>query len=104
MGGWVDGWMGGWVDDMYKMTVGQGVVYAYEAYEAKQRVALVRVPFYFRNFGLIPDRQSFCTYLYYFPCMYASRGLAGDNVSRERVLFIGTQFSILYTSMTSKSK
>jgi len=35
MGGWVDGWMGGWVDDMYKMTVGQGVVYAYEAYEAK---------------------------------------------------------------------
>ena len=57
--------MGGWVDDMYKMTVGQGVVYAYEAYEAKQRVALVRVPFYFRNFGLIPDRQSFCTYLYY---------------------------------------
>jgi hypothetical protein len=39
MGGfkeWVDGWMGGWVgfiniNDMYKMTVGQGVVYAYEA-------------------------------------------------------------------------
>ena len=28
-------------------------------------MALVRVPFYFINFGLIPDRQSFCTYLYY---------------------------------------
>jgi hypothetical protein len=32
--------LGGWVgfiniNDMYKMTVGQGVVYAYEAYEAK---------------------------------------------------------------------
>ena len=44
MGGWVDGWMGGWVglrvgfiniNDMYKMTVGQGVVYAYEAHEVK---------------------------------------------------------------------
>jgi hypothetical protein len=66
LGGGGAGCLGGWVDDMYKMTVGQGVVYAYEAYEAKQRVALVRVPFYFRNFGLIPDRQSFCTYLYYF--------------------------------------
>ncbi len=47
MGGWVglrNGWMGGWmglrngfinINDMYKMTVGKGVVYAYEAYEAK---------------------------------------------------------------------
>ena len=44
MGGWVGGGMGGgmggWmgfinINDMYKMTVGQGVVYAYEAYEAK---------------------------------------------------------------------
>jgi hypothetical protein len=44
MGGWVGGGMGGgmggWVgfiniNDMYKVTVGQGVVYAYEAYEAK---------------------------------------------------------------------
>ena len=47
MGGWVglrNGWMGGWmglrngfinINDMYKMTVGKGVVYACEAYEAK---------------------------------------------------------------------
>ena len=44
MGGWVGGGMGGWVglrvgfiniNDMYNNDVGQGVVYAYEAYEAK---------------------------------------------------------------------
>jgi hypothetical protein len=48
MGGWVGGGMGGWVgggmglrvgfinvNDMYNNDVGKGVVYAYEAYEAK---------------------------------------------------------------------
>jgi len=44
MGGWVGLGMGGWVgfrvgfiniNDMYNNDVGQGVVYAYEAYEAK---------------------------------------------------------------------
>ena len=48
MGGWVGGWVGGgmgrWVglrvgfiniNDMYNNDVGKGVVYAYEAYEAK---------------------------------------------------------------------
>ena len=46
--GWVDGWSVGWCDgvmgfrvgfininDMYNNDVGKGVVYAYEAYEAK---------------------------------------------------------------------
>jgi hypothetical protein len=36
---------------MYNNDVGNGGVYAYEAYEVKQRVALVRVPFYFINFS-----------------------------------------------------
>ena len=48
MGGWVGGGMGGWVgggmglrvgfiniNDMYNNDVGKGVVYVYEAYEAK---------------------------------------------------------------------
>ena len=48
MDGWVGGGMGGWVgggmglrvgfinvNDMYNNDVGKGVVYAYEAYEAK---------------------------------------------------------------------
>ncbi len=48
MGGWVGGGMRGWVgggmglrvgfiniNDMYNNDVGKGVVYAYEAYEAK---------------------------------------------------------------------
>ena len=52
VGGWVSGGMGGWVglgmgggmglrvgfiniNDMYNNDVGKGVVYAYEAYEAK---------------------------------------------------------------------
>ena len=36
MGGGMGGWVGFInINDMYKMTVGQGVVYAYEAYEAK---------------------------------------------------------------------
>jgi hypothetical protein len=36
MGGWV-GFRVGFINinDMYKMTVGQGVVYAYEAHEVK---------------------------------------------------------------------
>ena len=40
MGGWMGGWMGGGMgggiaNDMYNNDVGKGVVYAYEAYEAK---------------------------------------------------------------------
>ena len=37
------------INDMYNNDVGKGGVYAYEAYEVKWRVALVRVPFYFIN-------------------------------------------------------
>ena len=37
------------INDMYNNDVGKGGVYAYEAHEVKQRVALVRVPFYFIN-------------------------------------------------------
>ena len=53
------------INDMYNNDVGQGVVYAYEAYKAKSRVAAFRAPFYFINSGLIPDRRRYCTYLYY---------------------------------------
>jgi hypothetical protein len=36
MGGWMGGGMaGGIANDMYNNDVGKGVVYAYEAYEAK---------------------------------------------------------------------
>ena len=38
VGGWMglrNGWMGGIANDMYNNDVGKGVVYAYEAYEAK---------------------------------------------------------------------
>ena len=36
MGGWMGGGMGGGIaNDMYNNDVGKGVVYAYEAYEAK---------------------------------------------------------------------
>jgi len=70
MGGWVDlqklimvldmknGYKGGVrvgfinINDMYKNDVGKGGKYAYEAYEVKNRVELVRVPFYFIN--LVP--------------------------------------------------
>ena len=52
---------------MYNKTVGKGVVYAYEAYEAKSRVAAFRAPVCFINFGLIPYRQSYCTLHYYLP-------------------------------------
>ncbi len=34
------------INDMYHNDVGKGGVRVYEAYEVKQRVALVRVPFY----------------------------------------------------------
>ncbi len=76
------------INDMYNNDVGKGVVYAYEAYEgkkrvaafrapvcfikkkneayeAKKRVAAFRAPVCFINFGLIPDRHRYCTYLYY---------------------------------------
>jgi hypothetical protein len=62
MGG---GMVGGIANEMYNNDVGKGVVYAYEAYEAKKRVATFRAPFYFINLGLIPDRHRYCTYLYY---------------------------------------
>jgi hypothetical protein len=35
---------------MYNNDVGKGVVYAYEAYEAKERVAAFRAPVCFMNF------------------------------------------------------
>ncbi len=47
MGGWV-GFMN--INDMYNNDVGKGVVYAYEAYEAKLRVASFRSPVCFMNF------------------------------------------------------
>jgi hypothetical protein len=37
------------INDMYNNDVGKGGVRVYEAYEVKQRVALVRVPCYFIN-------------------------------------------------------
>ena len=37
------------INDMYNNDVGKGGLRVYEAYEVKQRVALVRVPFYFIN-------------------------------------------------------
>jgi hypothetical protein len=37
------------INDMYNNDVGMGGVRVYEAYEVKQRMALVRVPFYFIN-------------------------------------------------------
>ena len=48
-------------------------VYAYEAYEAKLRVALVRVPCYFINLWLISYRHRCCTYLYYLYAIQAYR-------------------------------
>ena len=50
---------------MHNNDVGKGVVYAYEAYEAKLRVAALRAPVCFIKFGLIPYRHRYCTYLYY---------------------------------------
>jgi hypothetical protein len=41
---WAEGRVGGIANDMYNNDVGQGVVYAYEAYEAKWRVAVFRAP------------------------------------------------------------
>ena len=61
MGGWVDGMglgRGGGmglrvgfinINDMHNNDVGKGVVYAYEAYEAKLRVAAFRSPVCFMN-------------------------------------------------------
>ncbi len=54
---------GGIANDMYNNDVGKGVVYAYEAYEAKQRVAAFRAPIYFINLWLISYRHRYCTYL-----------------------------------------
>ena len=86
MGGWAEEWVDGWmgwvyfflmgggmglrvgfinINDMYNNDVGKGVVYAYETYEAKKRVAAFRAPVCFMNFGLIPYRHRYCTYLYY---------------------------------------
>jgi hypothetical protein len=50
---------------MYNNDVGKGVVYAYEAYEVKYRVAAFRAPIYFINLWLISYRHRYCTYLYY---------------------------------------
>jgi hypothetical protein len=53
------------IKDMYNNDVGRGEVRVYEAYEVQERVALVRVPFYFINLWLIPDRHPYCTCTYY---------------------------------------
>ncbi len=67
------GGMGGWVglrvrfiniNDMYNNDVGKGVVYAYEGYEAKYRVATFRAPVCFINLWLIPYRHRYWTYIY----------------------------------------
>ena len=60
MDGWRDGFRVGLgmgsrvgfinINDMYNNDVGKGVVYAYEAYEAKYRVAAFRSPVCFMNF------------------------------------------------------
>ena len=49
------GWRYGFINinDMYNNDVGKGGVRVYEAYEVKQRVALVRVPFYLMTECLI---------------------------------------------------
>jgi hypothetical protein len=78
MGGWVGGGMGlrvGFINinDMYNNDVGKGVVYAYETYEAKQRVAAFRSPVCFMTFGLIPYQHRYCTYLYYFGIRFFRR-------------------------------
>jgi hypothetical protein len=51
---WAEGWVGlrvGFINinDMYNNDVGKGGAQGCEAYEVKKRVALVRVPFYFRK-------------------------------------------------------
>ena len=53
------------INDMYNNDVGKRLVYAYEAYDAKERVAAFRAPVCFINLGLILDRHRHCTYLYY---------------------------------------
>jgi hypothetical protein len=71
----MNGWMGGWVglrvgfiniNDMYNNDGGQGGARVCEGHKVKYSVALVRVPFYFKNVWLITDRHRFGTYLYYF--------------------------------------
>ncbi len=56
------------------MTVGKGVVYAYEAHQVKYRVALVRVPFYFINLWLTVTDSHFvhiyATYIYIYIYVY----------------------------------
>jgi len=47
---WAEGGVGVNANDMYNNDVGKGVVYAYEAYEAKKRVAAFRTPVCFMNF------------------------------------------------------
>jgi hypothetical protein len=67
MGGGMGRWVGSRVgfiniNDMYNNDLGKGGAYAYEAYEAKYRVAHVRAPFYFINLL----RHRYCIYLYYY--------------------------------------
>jgi hypothetical protein len=64
----MNGRRGGFINTkvMYNNYGGQGGARICEAYEVKERVALVRVPFYLINLWLITDRHRYCTYLYYF--------------------------------------
>ena len=70
------------VNDMYNNDVGKGVVYAYEAYEVKLRVALVRVPFYFIN--LLPTLLLYISILLDRTCVVSPQptlaaGIEGRN-------------------------
>ncbi len=69
--------------DMYNNDVCKGVVYAYETYEAKKRVAAFRSPVCFMNFGLIPDRHRYCTYLYYSRVGYPGRGSSNLSTAQS---------------------
>jgi len=68
---------------MYNNDVCKGVVYAYETYEAKKRVAAFRSPVCFMNFGLIPDRHRYCTYLYYSRVGYPGRGSSNLSTAQS---------------------
>ena len=61
------------IKGMYNDDVGKEGVYAHEAHEVKQRVALVRVPFYFRN---LLQRSLLDIYIL---LMYHNNKITGDK-------------------------
>jgi hypothetical protein len=52
------------IKDMYNNDVGKGGVRVCEAHDVKERVALVRVPFYFIN--LLPTSLSYISILLWY--------------------------------------